>query len=192
MKIGDVFSTIEKFEQALGCKFPRKGFLVGSFIESLPNHPDVSCARHIFYASNFWQKNKDGKITQKWWNEFDRVTHAEMCLHSADKNWLLDKTKVVHEILSPLLDPSNPGADPDVNKFHNQDIIDRGLTKRLILGNLNGKYVFLGLYELDVVASSAVPNNPYKVDSRAFPLPQFNPITYPHCIWKRIFEERVK
>ena len=188
MKTGDIFLRLKDFERALGKNFPG-GWQKMSFIKMLPNHPDVTCARHIFYAPHFLQKDENGKVKQKWWNEFDGVTRAEMSLHCTDKNWLLEKTKVVHEILDPLLDLSRPGVDPDVNKYHNQDIVDRGVTKRLILGNLNGKYVFLGLYELDVIASSAAPNNPYKVDSASFPLPQFNPITYPHCIWKRISEE---
>lgn len=201
MKVGDRFKTLKEFEQVIGIKFPKKGFLTGSLIEQLPGHPDYSCSRQNFYEKNFPEGS------QKWWNEFEGVTKAEtLQANWNDSNWL-KKTEIVHEIYSPLKVPAKPGAEKKNNLYHPENIISGGFTIRLILGRLPQGYVFLGVYELQKEESLAFCNsNGYRVDAVSFPsniivaamransdFPeahktaiQSNLITYPHSVWKRI------
>lgn len=207
MKTGDFFSTVKEFELALGDKFPKKGFLTGGFIEHLTRLPDYSCAKQVFYATTF----PNG--TLKRWNEFHGVTKADVFANLKDLQWLLKKTKIVHEIYSPLREPQKPGAEEYNCKYQPENIIQKGFTKRLIFGafrECKPQYVFLGVYELDKDASLAFKNaNGYSVDPASFPsnsivavmrtnfaFPQndiaaiqSNLITYPHCVWKRVSDE---
>lgn len=207
MKTGDVFSTVKEFEQALGDKFPKKGFLTGGFIKHLTGHPDYSCAKQVFYAKDF----PNGVL--KRWNEFEGITKADVLKNLKALQWLLEKTKVVHEIYSPLKVPQKPGAEECNCKYQPENIIQDGFTKRLIFGVFSGgtpQYVFLGVYELDKDSSLTFNNaNGYSVDAASFPsnsivavmrtnstFPQndiaaiqSNLITYPHCVWKRVSDE---
>lgn len=204
MKTGDVFSTVKDFELALGDRFPKHGFLQGSFIEHLTGHPDYSCAKHNFYAEQF----PEG--TQKWWNEFDGITKAAVLLNLNNLQWLSENSKTVHEIYSPLRVPQNPGAEERNCKYHPENVIQDENTKRLIFGvfrECKTQYVFLGVYELDRnVSLSFDYANGYSVDVSSFPSDsiaaamrtntdfsqkdiaaiQSNLITYPHCVWKRV------
>lgn len=182
-----------------------KGFSgVPSFIPRLISTPEYSCAKHNFYADQF----PNG--TQKWWNEFDGVTKADVLTNLNNSQWFLKKTEIVHEINSPLIVPQKPGAEEKNFKYHPENIIQEGFTKRLIFGKLSGckpQYVFLGVYELDKNASLAFDDaNGYSVDAASFPSNsiaaamrtntdfsqkdiaaiQSNLITYPHCVWKRV------
>lgn len=204
MKTGKLFSTVKAFEQALGNQFPKKGFLAGGFIEHLTRHPDYSCAKQVFYAKDF----PNGAL--KRWNEFEGMTKADVLKNLKDLQWLLEKSKVVHEIYSPLKVPQKPGAEEHNCEYQPENIILDGFTKRLIFGVFRGckpQYVFLGVYELDEIASNNV--NGYSVDAASFPSNsiaaamrtntdfsqkdiaaiQSNLITYPHCVWKRVSDE---
>lgn len=207
MKTGDFFSTVKEFELALGDKFPKKGFLTGGFIEHLTGHPDYSCAKQVFYAKDF----PNGAL--KRWNEFEGITKADVLKNLKDLQWLLEKSKVVHEIYSPLKVPQKPGAEEHNYEYQPKNIILDGFTKRLIFGVFRGckpQYVFLGVYELDKDTSLAFNNaNGYSVDPASFPsnsivavmrtnsaFPQndiaaiqSNLITYPHCVWKRVSDK---
>lgn len=206
MKTGDFFSTVQEFELALGDNFPKQGFLVGGFIEHLTRHPDYSCAKQVFYAKTFPNR------ALKRWNEFEGITKADVFKNLKDLQWLLEKSKVVHEIYSPLIVPQKPGAE-DNNEYQPENIIQDGFTKRLIFGVFRGckpQYVFLGVYELDKDTSLAFNNaSGYNVDAVSFPSNsivaamrtntdfsqnditaiQLNLITYPHCVWKRVSDE---
>ncbi|MDY6263193.1 MAG: hypothetical protein SPM09_02175 [Fibrobacter sp.] len=183
-----------------------KGFSgVPSFIPHLIRTPEYSCAKLNFYAEKFPDD------TQKWWNEFDGVTKSDLMINSEDLQWFLEKTNVVHEIYSPLRVPQKPGGVEEKNfKYHPENIIQEGFTKRLIFGKLPGckhPYVFLGVYEIDKGVSLAFSNaNGYSVDAASFPRNsivatmrtnssfsqkdiaaiQSDLITYPHSVWKRI------
>jgi hypothetical protein len=207
MKTGDFFSTVQEFELALGDNFPKQGFLVGGFIEHLTRHPDYSCAKQVFYATTF----PNG--TLKRWNEFEGITKADVFKNLNDLQWLLEKSKVVHEIYSPLKVPQKPGAEEYNYEYQPENIIQDSFTRRLIFGVFRGcnpQYVFLGVYELDKDTSLAFNNaSGYNVDAVSFPSNsivavmqtnssfsqniiaaiQSNLITYPHCVWKRVSDE---
>jgi len=199
LKIGDRFARLSDFETAIGRHFPARQ----SFIKTLPNNPDYSCSKQIFYNRDFPQTT--------WWNEFEGVDRTTTAANWKNLQWLCsDKTSVVHEIHSPLSVPMKPGAVQRTGEYHPVGIISECKTKRLILGNFRYKtennYVFLGVYELDKDASFAFPDVPYKVDVDSFPsnaivdamranpdFPQSHiiakqnfQITYPHCVWKRV------
>lgn len=182
-----------------------KGFSgVPSFIPHLACNSKYSAAKLNFYAEQFPNGN------QKWWNEFDGVTKSDLMINSEDLQWFLEKTNVVHEIYSPLRVPQKPGGMEEKNfKYHPENIIQEGFTKRLIFGKLPGckhPYVFLGVYEIDKGVSLAFSNaNGYRVDAASFPgksvvaemladpsFPQkdiaaiqSNLIIYPHSVWVR-------
>ena len=170
----------------------------------MTRHPDYSCAKQVFYAKDF----PNGAL--KRWNEFEGMTKADVLKNLKDLQWLLEKSKVVHEIYSPLKVPQKPGAEEHNCEYQPENIILDGFTKRLIFGVFRGckpQYVFLGVYELDEIASNNV--NGYSVDAASFPSNsiaaamrtntdfsqkdiaaiQSNLITYPHCVWKRVSDE---
>ena len=130
LKIGDRFAKLSDFETAVGKCFPARR----SFIKTLPNHPDYSCAKQIFYNRDFPETS--------WWNEFEGVDRTLTAANWKNLQWLCsDKTNVVHEIFTPLRCPQKPGggSDPKNDEYHPVNIVAADLTKRLILGNFRYK-----------------------------------------------------
>ncbi len=182
MKVGDRFTSFKQLQNAMqyywGVKFP----LYGAFIPHLPQHPDVCCAKHVFYNENFLSKESIP------WNEFEGISKAKTQINWNDNQWIISPdTSIVHEI-------RNPKESFFSEKDHPSRVIKYESVKRLIIGQFKefSGYVFLGLYELDRATSLSYNNtNAYKADSASFP---YNPtmgfskplITYPHCVWKRI------
>lgn len=190
MKVGHRFASFNDMQswmkKFLGKAFPQ----MGAYISKLPGHPDVCCAKHVFYNDEFPRKER--------WNEFEGLPKATVAANWNDVQWLKSKaTEVIHEILSPLVNPAKPGARVD-GRY--EPIIDpatgnlEGPTTRLAFGNFRNSigrrgnnYVFLGVYEIDLNASMNA--NGYSVDAASFPLSackmSSNIITYPHQVWKR-------
>lgn len=182
MKAGDRFTSFKDLQNAMqqcwGVKFP----FMKSFIHHLPQHPDVSCAKHVFYNECFL---KETKVTIPW-NEFEKISKAKTQTYWNDDPWIISSdTSIVHEI-------RNPKESFFPEKDHPSRVIKYEPVKRLIIGKFKTGYVFLGLYELDRVTSLSYCNtNAYEADGASFP---YNPamgfpkplIFYPHCVWKRI------
>lgn len=191
MKVGDRFASFNDMQswmkKFLGKAFPQ----MGAYISKLPRHPDVCCAKHVFYNDEFPRKER--------WNEFEGLPKATVAANWNDVQRLKSKaTEVIHEILSPLVNPAKPGARVD-GRY--EPIIDpatgnlEGPTTRLVFGNFRNSvehrgnnYVFLGVYEIDLKASKNASG--YSVDAASFPLSackmSSNIITYPHQVWKRV------
>ncbi len=185
MKAGDRFTSfkdlLNAMQQCWGVKFS----LFGAFIPNLPQHPDVCCAKHVFYNKDFLSG-----ITIPW-NEFEGISKAKTQTYWNDDQWIVSPdTSIVHEIRNPK-EPFPPFPTPG---GHPPYVIQNEPVKRLIIGQFKGfsGYVFLGLYELDQAKSLSYCNtNAYKADGASFP---YNPamgfskplISYPHCVWKRI------
>lgn len=189
MKAGDRFTSfkdlLNAMQQCWGVKFS----LFGAFIPNLPQHPDVCCAKHVFYNKDFLSG-----ITIPW-NEFEGISKAKTQTYWNDDQWIVSPdTSIVHEIRNPEehfydfenhCDFPTPGGHPPY-------VIKYEPVKRLIIGKFKTGYVFLGLYELDQAMSLSYCNtNAYEADGVSFP---YNPamgfskplISYPHCVWKRI------
>lgn len=191
MKTGDRFSSFADMRNAmlteLGVAFP----LMGGFIPQLPGHPGVCCGKHVFY---------DKKLAQiKCWNEFEGLSKVVVAANWNDVQWLKSKaTETIHEILSPLENPTKPGARADGRYEPVKDPATGKLEEaatRLVFGNFRNSvghrgnnYVFLGVYEIDLNSSKNA--NGYSVDVASFPLTacnmNSNVITYPHQVWKRV------
>ncbi len=184
MKAGDQFTSFNDLQNAMqqcwGVKFP----FMKNFIHHLPQHPDVCCAKHVFYNKDFLSG-----ITIPW-NEFEGISKAKTQTYWNDDQWIISSdTSIVHEIRNPK-EPFPPFPTPG---GHPPYVIQNEPVKRLIIGQFKGfsGYVFLGLYELDQAKSLSYCNtNAYKADGASVPyrvMGLTKPlITYPHCVWKRI------
>lgn len=190
MKVGDRFASFNDMQswmkKFLGKAFPQ----MGEYIPKLPGHPNVCCAKHMFYNDEFPRKER--------WNEFEVLPKATVAANWNDVQWLKSKaTEVIHEILSPLVNSAKPGARVD-GRY--EPVIDPATgnleeaTTRLVFGNFRdsigsrgNNYVFLGVYEIDQNTSKNASG--YSMDAASFPLTackmSSNIITYPHQVWKR-------
>lgn len=106
MKVGDRFASFNDMQswmkKFLGKAFPQ----MGAYISKLPGHPDVCCAKHVFYNAEFPLKER--------WNEFEGLSKATVAANWDDVQWLKSKAiEVIHEILSPLVNSAKPGARVD-------------------------------------------------------------------------------
>lgn len=191
MKVGDRFASFNDMQswmkKFLGKAFPQ----MGAYISKLPGHPDVCCAKHVFYNDEFPRKER--------WNEFEGLPKATVAANWNDVQWLKSKAiEVIHEILSPLVNSAKPGARADGRYEPVIDPVTGKLeeaTNRLVFGNFRdsrgrrgNNYVFLGVYEIDLNASKN--GNGYSVDAASFPLTicnmSSNIITYPHKVLTRV------
>lgn len=187
MKTGDRYTKFEDLQEVmrkeLGVAFTK----FKAWIPHLPkpNH-DVCCAKHVFY-------NKDFPKVERW-NEFKGISKCVVAANWNDTQWIKsDATAVIHEIPSPLINTVKPGAG---SKGLYEPVLDENsATKRLIFGNFResagnsgNNYVFLGVYELDMLACKNLDG--YRVDAACFPRVickmDSSIITYPHQVWKRI------
>ncbi len=163
MRVGDSFPKIGNLQNAvynlLGENFRRIGFLTDWFFTCPPESPNSACWKPNLYDQRFPKK--------PWWNEFEgsRKRDIENIL-VYQNNPCAKALDTIHEILSPCVD---------------NEIITEPV-KRWVFGNFGNtgfpglrdrKYIFLGLYELDV--SQSLPNGvskPYQVDATSFPKTQ--------------------
>lgn len=196
IKVGDSFRTISDLQNAvynlLGEAFPRIGFLTGWFFTRPPESPNSACWKPNLYDRDFPNK-------KPWWNEFERAQKSDVEEILVYRNNPCAKTlDTIHEIL-------NPCADNEIITVP---------VKRWVFGNFGNtgfrglkdrKYIFLGLYELDV--SQSLPNGvtkTYQVDA-SFPKRilaaemqaagcnpsdianiQNGTINFLHCVFKRV------
>lgn len=179
LKTGDIFYGAEGLKMAMqeniGIKFPQDGWI--PHVPISPDnpkvrHPNIGAAKHIFYNIDFFPTGR--------WNEFDGVSKAEARSNCLNAKWIQEKTKVIHEIISPLANTEMPGAEPrnHYEPFFDLNVLRGRLpdpTQRLIFGQFRGlpncvpnTYIFLGLYEYDTNYYNLSNPDKYRDDKDSF------------------------
>lgn len=139
----------------LGEAFPKRGFLTGWSFARPPESPNSTCWKPNLYDLNF--------PNQPWWNEFERAQKSdieEILVYR--KNPCAKALDTIHEIHNPCA--NNERSPEPVKRWVFGNFGNSGFS-----GLKNRKYIFLGLYELDV--SQSLPNGvtkTYQVDA-SFP-----------------------